>query len=340
MGALACERVGDALWLAADLQEPCFVGAHLAVVFLVSLPQILLYTVGLPLAATIHLYRRRERLGDKQVQFRWGLLYAGFRHKVWWWELSVVVRKVSMILVGGVFGFHLKPDMQVHLALFLIALMIVAHLVARPFDELTKAHRVLQWLELGSLCVCWLTLHAGTVFFIGEKEGRISHESLTALSFYVVGGNLLFSLYLAAVYVRASCREVKKDNPKLFSRHESSALAIAAASYFRGIFRKDSFAPQPSQGPQAENNANQNPVCLEREVQMTTLDEATTMMDEQNGCKEREGEATATNLAIDAHTGNADDPLPEHWEAFKDESSGQFYYYNHETRESQWQPPA
>ena len=64
------------------------------------------------------------------------------------------------------------------------------------FDELSKAHRVLQWLELGSLCVCWLTLHAGTVFFIGEKEGRISHESLTALSFYVVGGNLLFTLYL------------------------------------------------------------------------------------------------------------------------------------------------
>ena len=60
------------------------------------------------------------------------------------WELSVVVRKVSIILVGGVFGFHLKPDMQVHLALFLIALMIVAHLVARPFDELSKAHREAQ----------------------------------------------------------------------------------------------------------------------------------------------------------------------------------------------------
>ena len=53
-------------------------------VLLVSVPQILLYTVGLPLAATVLLYRRRDRLGDKRVQFRWGLLYAGFRHKVWW----------------------------------------------------------------------------------------------------------------------------------------------------------------------------------------------------------------------------------------------------------------
>ena len=84
MAAFQCERVGDALWLAADLQEPCYVGSHLTVVLFVSLPQILLYTVGLPLASTLLLYRRRERLGHKQVQFRWGLLYAGFRHKVWW----------------------------------------------------------------------------------------------------------------------------------------------------------------------------------------------------------------------------------------------------------------
>ena len=84
LAALRCERVGGQLWLAADLQEPCYSGTHLAVVLLLSVPQMALYTVGLPLAATVLLYRRRERLSDKQVQYRWGLLYAGFRHKVWW----------------------------------------------------------------------------------------------------------------------------------------------------------------------------------------------------------------------------------------------------------------
>jgi hypothetical protein len=157
----------------------------------------------------------------------------------------VVVRKVSMILVGGVFGFHLKPDMQVHLALFLIALMIVAHLVARPFDELTKAHRVLQWLELGSLCVCWLTLHAGTVFFVGEKEGRISQESLTALSFYVVGGNLLFSLYLAVVYARAAFRESRtggvaeqRRKSQLVAAQQARRLSLNAALGKKAVLRK------------------------------------------------------------------------------------------------------
>ena len=142
------------------------------------------------------------------------------------WELSVVVRKVSMILVGGVFGFHLKPDMQVHLALFLIALMIVAHLVARPFDELSKAHRVLQWLELGSLCVCWLTLHAGTVFFIGEKEGRISHESLTALSFYVVGGNLLFTLYCNARETQCHNSHIEKPTHSSYRKSQKDSSGI------------------------------------------------------------------------------------------------------------------
>ena len=90
-------------------------------------------------------------------------------------------------------------EYKYHTAVFLITLMIVAHLVARPFDELTKAHRVIQWLEVGSVYVCWLTMHAGTVFFNQDKEGHNSNDSLTALSFYVVAGNLLFTLYLVAV---------------------------------------------------------------------------------------------------------------------------------------------
>jgi hypothetical protein len=207
LAALACENIGQKLWLATDLQEPCYEGAHLTVVLLLSLPQIILYLLGLPMGATALLFRKRTRLHEPRTQFRWGLLYAGYRPKVWWWELSVVVRKVSMILVGGVFGFHLKPDMQVHLALFLISLNLVAHMVAMPFDELTRTHRILHWLELGSLCVCWATLHSGTIFFIGENEGRISHDSLTALSFYVVGATIFTS---TGVGVRIAERSTRK----------------------------------------------------------------------------------------------------------------------------------
>ena len=74
---LACERVGDNFWLAADLQSLAK-GRHLAYMLTVCLPQILVYVLGLPLAATLLLHRNK-RLMHERTQFRWGLLYAGYR---------------------------------------------------------------------------------------------------------------------------------------------------------------------------------------------------------------------------------------------------------------------
>ena len=246
----------------------------------------------------------------------------------------MVIRKVSMILVGGVFGFHLKPDMQVHLALLLIALMIVAHLIAMPFDELTKDHRVLHWLEMGSLSICWLTLHAGTVFFIGEKEGRVSHESLTALSFYVVVGNLLFTLFLTTSYFRAACKEVKKESPHMFSRKQSAALATAAASYFRGLIRKESFEPKVSKTKSRGGLVNPmfSSGATKGESQMA--DSRDTKKNDSDTFKNISVSDCANEDGDERHS-----PLPEHWEMFKDDVSGDYFYYNHETDESQWEAP-
>ena len=88
-------------------------------------------------------------------------------------------------------------------------------------------------------------LHAGTVFFIGEKEGRISHESLTALSFYVVGGNLLFTLYLMAVYVRAALRESRtggvseqRRKSQLVAAQQARRLSLNAALGRKAVLQK------------------------------------------------------------------------------------------------------
>ena len=278
-----------------------------------------------------------------------------------------------MILVGGVFGFHLKPDMQVHLALFLIALMIVAHLVARPFDELTKAHRVLQWLELGSLCVCWLTLHAGTVFFVGEKEGRVSHESLTALSFYVVGGNLLFSLYLVAVYARAAFRENRtggvaeqRRKSQLVAAQQARRLSLNAALGKKAVLRK-----VKSQKARALVSAATTAIVAHREALVDRRSAATKRLKrrlESRMKRRRVGVETAVetgaktgDAGASAHVGvetsahvdvagaktNAEATAEAtarlganaQWQAIVDPKTGSTYYYNTETGESSWARP-
>merc|ERR1712195_309772 len=77
LSALACERVGTIYYLAVDLQEVCYETRHFWFVLCVSLPQIALYTVGLPAIATLTLMRHRNQLDDRRVQFRYGILYNG-----------------------------------------------------------------------------------------------------------------------------------------------------------------------------------------------------------------------------------------------------------------------
>ena len=125
LGMMECERVAGSLWLAADLQEHCYVGRHLTMLYLLCLPQVLLYVVGLPLGALLVLFRHRRDLHDKHTQFRWGILYAGYRDELFWWEITIVIRKITMVMVGGVFASRLGPDMQIYLSLALVRLLFL-----------------------------------------------------------------------------------------------------------------------------------------------------------------------------------------------------------------------
>ena len=196
LSPLACERVGAYWWLAADLEEKCFVGRHLYYVILVCIPQIICYVIGMPVLAMIILRKNKDELTTPQCQFRWGLLYSGYREKVYWWEITIVVRKVALVIVGGVFGSRLGPDMQVYLALALVMIFIVVHLAASPFDQITAHHNILHWLELCSLVICWATLYSGMLFWVAGTQGRIDNGFLIFVSVSIIAGNVLFTAWL------------------------------------------------------------------------------------------------------------------------------------------------
>ena len=123
-----------------------------------------------------------------------------------------------LVVVGGVFGSRLGPDMQVYMALAMVVLFIVLHLGVRPFDELTKTHRILHWLELGALMVCWGTLYCGMLFWIGD---RLPAGFRVFVSICIVGGNTCFTVFVAVVYIRAILRENKKGTQHSAKRLQS-----------------------------------------------------------------------------------------------------------------------
>jgi hypothetical protein len=79
LSMLKCQPIGDAKYLYADVEETCFVGRHQAAVLLLTVPQLILYVIGLPLASLSIVIRNRNILQtDKTIRLRYGLLYRGY----------------------------------------------------------------------------------------------------------------------------------------------------------------------------------------------------------------------------------------------------------------------
>ena len=82
-------------YLKLDPSVVCWRDDHLNVVMTAGMIGLTLYVIGLPLAGFLTL-RRVERTAPES-RLRLGILYDGYSEKHWWWEITVVFRKVSII---------------------------------------------------------------------------------------------------------------------------------------------------------------------------------------------------------------------------------------------------
>ena len=83
LSMLKCYKIGSTRYLMADLQEVCFAdlqgkpNRHMMFIYLLSLPQLILYVLGLPLSGFILIIRNKKNLHSKHFFTRYGLLYMG-----------------------------------------------------------------------------------------------------------------------------------------------------------------------------------------------------------------------------------------------------------------------
>jgi len=100
LSMLKCVKVGDSRYLMADLQEVCFKGRHMEYLLLLTLPQFLFVVIGLPLVGFTIVRRNKEKLKQKDVRMRYGLLFLGYRDGREQWELIIAIRKVAIVAIG------------------------------------------------------------------------------------------------------------------------------------------------------------------------------------------------------------------------------------------------
>ena len=101
-----------------------------------------------------------------------------FRQETWWWEGTVAARKIIIAMIG-VFGGDMN-DMQVHMTLMFVVVVILITSQVRPFGG--KKHGILHILEMASLMAIFLTLWAGSVFNTRPKcQDPLKDEGSTLL---------------------------------------------------------------------------------------------------------------------------------------------------------------
>jgi hypothetical protein len=176
-----------------SLQEPCFVGRHYTYVILLTIPQLVLYIVGLPLMAALLILQNKKKLNDPDFRLRYGLLYRGYAKGREWWEITVALRKIAAVSIGTFGSLIGIPEVQVGLALFLGLLSIVMHLVGQPYGDPNGKSKQLHFMEFFSLVVIWFTNWGGLMLYIlpGSPTSKI------LLTFFII---VMVSFYNVVVF--------------------------------------------------------------------------------------------------------------------------------------------
>ena len=351
----SCRDVCGLTLLRVDLDEPCWEGRHGSFAWFLGVPMLICYVIGLPtfaLVQTLRVHRRATNRGSRVEESKghltFGLLYSackcvsGFleccfffyrivffisntfccpladHSKIWWWEITVTVRKVFIALMG-IFGGSMG-EMQVHLTINVLFIFVLMTAVVRPFGN----QKVLQFLELGTLAATWLTLWAGSVFNLHPKcengrGGTVGWCTLLSIVIGIIDVVFVLLVVVAMVYYK----QEKTCNACCLKTYDRTL----GERKRRRLVRKESLRRARMN---KQRNIVENPVENEKEIEMSDInDNSTDVVEKQDDGQD--DMRNQKNVVAEDEVSDAGG-----WEKIKDETSGAFYLYHSVSKESKW----
>ena len=91
-------KINNKQYLVVDPEIVCWEGVHLQIASVFGLVGLIMYVIGLPLLG-LYILKNADR-STPSAQLRYGILYDGYSKKFWYWEITVVLRKLAIILIG------------------------------------------------------------------------------------------------------------------------------------------------------------------------------------------------------------------------------------------------
>jgi len=204
------QAVASTLWqsrLVAELDIRCDDNASTAVRLALAVPVLVLFSLGLPIGATLALRFRQSRLRtDPGVIRTWGFLYEGFRVEAGaaWWESIIMMRKLLLAVVTVILAPS-GPVVQSAAALMVVMAALGLHAWVKPYES-----RGLNALEALGLIVAVATLCAAQLLDAGASgvDGVAStrRDTRLGLTFVILASNACFFIVAALLAFRTARR--------------------------------------------------------------------------------------------------------------------------------------
>ena len=193
-------------YLLYDLSLSCWTGTHMVYTAAIGLPTVILYIIGFPMYTYYILNKNKHRFGDDEIMFRYGVLHAGYRHKVFYWEAMISLRKAALIGVS-VFTLTWGVQVQAFIGLFFIIAFMAVTIRSMPYEN---DH--LNNLENWSLGMAFITLYCGLIFYSDKLPSKRHNQ---ALAWFLIALNGIYVMWLVNTLLvqyckRYGCRKANK----------------------------------------------------------------------------------------------------------------------------------
>jgi hypothetical protein len=175
------------MYLEADPTIMCWEGSHTTWAYLLGLPMLIVYGVGIPFGAFIILYWRRKKLDEDRCRVVYGFMYSNFKLDYYFWDCMVYSRKAAFAMAGTL----LRPsgaELQCAAGILILFLAHFAHLKWQPYIE-----ERLNRAEARSLLVSMATLFAGLALM--SPQSSENFKVLLTLLIFVL--NVALFLYMS-----------------------------------------------------------------------------------------------------------------------------------------------
>jgi hypothetical protein len=189
LSMIGCREIDGVDYLIKDYSIECYSKDHIWVLNYIVTPTVFIYGIFLPGILFIILYRNRHQLNEEQNRMRYGIVFLGYKPRLWFWELCQFYRKVllkgALICVAGYSGL-----VQATSILIILILVLLLQLAFKPYE-----HESINNLEFHSILSGTMTITLG-LYFINNNSPEFNIALAWCIlllnSFFVICWGMLF----------------------------------------------------------------------------------------------------------------------------------------------------